>query len=199
MSDRTGSDTPRKVIAWVVLSMDGFAAGPDNDMSWVAEHVGHDQMMAYSEGIWRGVSTAVMGRTNYEGFLGYWPPVAKDPAASPRDRDLAIWLDTVDKVVFSRTIQRAEWQNTRVSSDLEAEIRALKAAPGRDILVLNSASIIRALLNAGLVDELQLWVLPTILGSGLRFFPEGLTPSKWQLMSVVTFPTGAVALRFGRP
>ena len=51
MSDRTGSDTACKVIAWVALSMDGFAAGPGNDMRWVAEHVGHDQMMAYSEGI----------------------------------------------------------------------------------------------------------------------------------------------------
>ena len=140
----------------------------------------------------------MIGRTNYEGFLGYWPPVAKDPAASPRDRDLASWLDSVDKVVFSRTMQRAEWQNTRVSSDLEGAIRALKAAPGRDVVVLNSASIIRALLDVGLVDELQLWVLPTMLGGGLRFFPEGLTPSTWQLMSVVTFPTGAVGLRYGR-
>jgi dihydrofolate reductase len=64
--------------------------------------------------------------------------------------------------------------------------------------VLNSASIIRALLDVGLVDERQLWVLPTTLGSGLRFFPEGLAPSTWQLMSVVTFLTGAVGLRYGR-
>lgn len=69
MTDHTNSSTERKVLGWITLSMDGFAAGPSGDMSWVAEHVGHDQMMAYSEGIWRGVSTAVMGRTNYEGFV----------------------------------------------------------------------------------------------------------------------------------
>jgi dihydrofolate reductase len=199
MSDRAESATPRKVMAWITLSMDGFAAGPGNDMRWLGEHVSHDQMMAYSEGIWRGVSTAVMGRTNYEGFFGYWPPVANDPASRPRDRELAIWLDTVEKVVFSRTMRRAEWQNARVSADLEGEIRALKAAPGRDILVLNSASIIRALLDVGLLDELVVYLLPCVLGSGLRFFPDGLAPSKWHLLGVATFPTGAVALRYGRP
>jgi dihydrofolate reductase len=199
MSTSTKSDAQRKLIAWITLSMDGYAAGPDNDMSRVAAYAGHEQMMAYTEGIWRGVSTAVMGRTNYEGFFGYWPPVAKDPASSPRNRDLAIWLDTVEKVVFSRTLQRAEWQNTRVSADLEGEIRALKKGPGRDILVLNSVSIIRALLNSGLLDELQVFVVPEMLGGGLRFFPDGLTPSTWQLASVTTLPTGAVGLRYGRP
>ena len=107
MSDRTDSGAQRKVLAWITLSMDGYAAGPGNDMSWLVEHVVHEQMMAHDEGIWRGVSTAVMGRTNYEGFFGYWPPVAKDPASTPRNRDLAIWLDTVEKVVFSRTMRRA--------------------------------------------------------------------------------------------
>ena len=192
------TDAQRKLIAWITLSMDGYAAGPGNDMSRVASYAGHEQMMAYTEGIWRGVSTAVMGRTNYEGFFGYWPPVAKDPASSPRNRDLAVWLDTVEKVVFSRTLRRAEWQNTRVSADLEGEIGALKKAPGRDILVLNSVSIIRALLHAGLVDDLQVFLVPEVLGGGLRFFAEGLTPSTWQIVSVVTFPTGAVALRYGR-
>jgi dihydrofolate reductase len=199
MSDNAGSGTNRKVIAWVTLSMDGFSAGPGGDMSWLAEHVGHEQMMAYSEGIWRGASTAVMGRTNYEGFFGYWPPVARDPASPPRHRDLATWLDTVEKVVFSRSLQSAEWQNTRIAADLEAEMRALKRAPDRDILVLNSASIIRALLDSDLVDELQLFVLPTVLGNGLRFFPDGLAASTWRLAGVSTFPTGAVALRYSRP
>jgi len=198
MSEDTGTGAPRKLIAWITLSMDGFAAGPGNDMSRIAAHAGAEQMMSYTEGIWRNVSTAVMGRTNYEGFLGYWPPVAKDPASTPRNRDLAVWLDTVDKVVFSRTMQRAEWQNTRVSADLEGEIGALKKAPGRDILVLNSISIIRALLHAGLVDEFQVFLAPIILGGGLRFFPDGLTPSDWRLITVATFPTGDVALRYGR-
>ena len=70
-----------------------------------------------------------MGRTNYEGFHGYWPPVAADPQAAPRDRALASWLDEVEKVVFSRTLEEAPWRNSRVARDVEAETRALKASP----------------------------------------------------------------------
>jgi dihydrofolate reductase len=198
MSDRTGSDAPRKVMGWVTLSIDGYSAGPENDMSRIAAHAGHEEMMTYSEGIWRGVDTAVMGRTNYEGFHGYWPPVAKDPMATPRNRDLATWLDTVEKIVFSRTLERAEWQNARVASDLEAEVAVLKQASGRDILVLNSASIIRALLQACLLDELIVFLAPVMLGGGLRFFPDGLPASDWRLINVATFPTGDVVLRYGR-
>jgi dihydrofolate reductase len=198
MADRTNSGAQRKLMAWITLSLDGFAAGPNNDMSRIASHAGDEEMMTYSEGIWRGVSTAVMGRTNYEGFLGYWPPVAKDPSSTPRNRDLAIWLDTVEKVVFSRTMQRAEWQNTRVSSDLEGEIGRLKQAPGRDILIINSVSIIRAVLQAGLLDELIVFLAPIVLGGGLRFFPDGLPPSDWRLINLSTFPRGDVALRYGR-
>jgi dihydrofolate reductase len=199
MPESTAARAPRKVAAWVTLSLDGFAAGPGNDMRFLAEHAGHEQMMEHSEGIWRGVSTALMGRTNYEGFVGYWPPVARDPNSRPRDRDLAIWLDNVEKVVFSRTLKEATWQNARVSSDLEGEVRSLKRSEGRDILVLNSASIIRALLAAELLDELHLFLVPVILGAGLRFFPEGLPTSTWRLTGVTTLPTGALATRYARP
>jgi dihydrofolate reductase len=199
MEERTAAGPSRKLITWIVLSLDGFAAGPGGDMAWLGAHAAHEQVMTYHEGIWRGVSTALMGRTNYEGFYGYWPPVAHDPRSAPRDRALATWLDTVEKVVFSRTLDHAEWQNARVASDLEGEVRALKRAPGQDILVLNSASIIRALLDLGLVDELRLLMVPAVVGDGLRFFPQGLSPSTWTLLGCTTFPTGAVGLHYGRP
>ena len=102
---------------------------------------------------WRawGASTALIGRTNYEGFHGYWPAVARDHESSPRGRNLGVWLDEVEKVVFCRTLTEAEWSNARIA-DREPRRRgaALKAAEGRDILIVNSASIIRALLDADL-------------------------------------------------
>jgi dihydrofolate reductase len=192
------SDTERTVIAQANVTMDGMTAGPDGDLSWLIPHAVHPQMSAYAEGIWRGASTAVMGRTNYEGYAGYWPPVAADTQAAPRDRDLATWLDTVEKVVFSRTLDEATWQNARVARDVEAEIRALKSAPGRDILVLNSASIIQALLRADLLDELRLNVLPSILGGGLRLLDEGLPRSAWALVGAITLEPGGVGLHYSR-
>ena len=188
----------RTVIAQANVTMDGMTAGPDGDLSWLIEHAVSPQMSAYAEGIWRGASTAVLGRTNYEGYHAYWPPVAADPEAAGRDRELATWLDTVEKVVFSRTLEEATWRNARVARDVEAETRALKQAPGRDILVLNSASIIQALLAADLLDELRLNVLPAVVGGGLRLLEEGLPRSAWQLVGALTLETGAVGLHYRR-
>ncbi|MGC7098615.1 dihydrofolate reductase family protein [Amycolatopsis lurida] len=195
---------PRKVIAQVNVSIDGYSAGTPDDgmggMAFLQEHASHEQMSTYFEGVWRGADTAVMGRTNYEGFHGFWPSVVTSPDASPRDRELAMWLDTVEKVVFSTTLEKAEWQNARVAKqDLETEIRELKNAPGRDILVLNSASVIRALIAADLLDELRIAVLPAILGGGLRLFDGNPAYSTWRLGGACTLTTGAVVLHYVRP
>jgi dihydrofolate reductase len=188
----------RTLIAQANVTMDGMTAGPEGDLSWLIEHASSPQMSAYAEGVWRGASTAVMGRTNYEGYHGYWPPLAAEPETPPRERELATWLDTVEKVVFSRTLDDAPWRNSRVARDVEADTRALKEAPGGDILVLNSASIIKALLQADLIDELRLNVLPTIAGGGLRLFEDGLPRSDWELVGAITFETGAVGLHLRR-
>ncbi len=84
----------------------GFSAGPGGDLTGLVEQAGSPETMAWFEGVFRGASTALMGRTNYEGFYGYWPAVARDPESSPRGRDLAVWLDEVEKVVFSRRSRR---------------------------------------------------------------------------------------------
>ncbi|GAA2622157.1 dihydrofolate reductase family protein [Actinomadura fulvescens] len=195
----------RKVIADAVVSMDGYTStGPEDDMSWAMAHISSEQSELMYEGIWRGVSTAVLGRVNWEGFTSVWPGLTSDPSSSARTRDLGNWLATVEKVVFSTTLQqtdldKAEWTNARISRDPEAQVRALKAAPGRDILVINSASIIKALLKADLIDELHMTVIPATLGAGVRLLPDGLA-STWRLSHTTTIPTtGAVALCYRRP
>jgi dihydrofolate reductase len=173
-------------------------------MSWAMGHIASVQSELFYEGIWRGVSTALLGRTNWEGFTSVWPAITNDPASSARTRDLGNWLATVEKIVFSSTLEqddleKAEWANARISRDAATEVRALKNGPGRDILVLNSASIIQTLLEEDLVDDLYLTVVPTTLGGGLRLLPDGYT-STWQLASATAFPSsGAVAMHYQRP
>jgi len=189
----------RKLIANVTLSIDGFSAGPNGDMSWLVEHSVHDQMTTYFAGVWSGADTVLLGRNNYEGFHGFWPSVAADPNGVGRAYDMAVWLDRVEKVVFSTTLTDAPWQNSRVvKEDLEGEVRALKAAAGRDIIVLSSASVIRALLKADLVDELRVHLTPAILGEGLRFFGDGIPASAWVLDGANTMATGSVSLTYRR-
>jgi dihydrofolate reductase len=193
------STNGRTVIASVTISLDGCSAGPDDDMTGMTEHAGAPETMSWFTGVYRNVSTALMGRTNYEGFHGYWPPVARDPETSPRGRDLAIWLDEVEKVVFSRTLTEAEWSNARIAQREPAEeVAALKREAGRDIMVVNSASIIHALLQADLVDELRLMVVPLVWGGGLRIFPDGIPRTEWDLASSANLPGGTLGLQYLR-
>ncbi|BCK54994.1 dihydrofolate reductase family protein [Nocardia wallacei] len=194
----------RRVAAEVTVSMDGYSStGPDDDMSWCMEHIMSGQSELYYEGIWRGASTVVLGRTNWEGFTAVWPGLTSDPSSSARTRDLGEWLATVEKVVFTKTLEqadldKAEWTNARIGRDLEAEVRALKQTPGRDILVCNSASIIQGLLEAGLVDDLYLTIVPKTLGGGLRLLPDNYA-SGWRLATATTFPdSSTISLHYCR-
>jgi dihydrofolate reductase len=190
--------TTRTVIAWVNMSIDGFTAGPNRDTSCLFSHINNDRMTAYSRTIWRRATTAVMGRVVYDCYRRYWPVVAADPHVAPGDRAFGQWLDGVDKVVVSRTLTEAPWVNSRVETDLEDTVRRLRTVPGGDIVVCHSASVIRALLTAGLVDELCLTLLPEVLGEGLRLFTGPLPRSGWTLAGTTTLDTGAVGLRFAR-
>ena len=195
MSDKTAG---RRLVAWTSLSLDGYTSGPQGPEhdTWLYEHAMQQQTLAYFESIWRGADTALLGRTNYEGFFSVWPGITRDPATDDRTRALGQWLDSVEKVVFSRTLTDTKWENSRVSDDLEGTVRELKAAPGRDILAINSASIIQALLRAGLVDDLRVAVVPTIVGGGLRLFTDDLPESKWHLAETTTLAHGAVGLHY---
>jgi dihydrofolate reductase len=180
--------------------MDGYASGPDGPAhdAWLYQHAQRESSAAYFEGIWRGASTLLLGRTNYEGFYSVWPGITRDPATDPRTRDLGEFLDRTEKVVFSRTLQQARWEHSRIARDLESEVQALRDAPGRDILAINSASIIQALLRADLVDDLRFVIVPVLLGGGLRLFAGGLPTSLWALQQAATLADGAVGLHYSR-
>ncbi len=194
------SEQQRRVVAWVTISIDGYTSGPGGPAqdTWLYGHVRRESSAAHFEGIWRGASTVIVGRTNYEGFYSVWPGITADPATDPRTRDLGVFLNTVEKVVVSRTLQEARWENSRIARDLESEVKALRGVPGRDILVINSASIIQALLAAGLIDDLRFAVVPVLLGGGLRLFAEGLPNSAWALAQATILEDGAIGLHYSR-
>jgi dihydrofolate reductase len=193
--------TERRVMVQCTISIDGYSSGPggpEHD-TWLYEHAMRPATGEYFEGIWRGSSTALMGRNNYVGFHSVWPGITADPATDPRTRDLGRWLCSVEKGVVSTTLpeSQATWENTRVFRDAGEAVKALKAEPGRDILVLNSAKLIQSLLAAGLVDDLRLVVVPVLLGGGLRLLPDGVSGG-WDLASSTTLPDGALGVHYQR-
>ncbi len=190
----------RTVIANITLSLDGHTTGPGGpfDMSWIAPHNVSDQARDALVRMTQG-TTALMGRVNYQGFRGYWPAVAGDESAEPRDRRFARWLDEVEKVVFSTTLRQLPWRNSRLAEFGPAEtVRSLRSHGKGDIWVLSSQSIIRQLLEAGELDRLSINLAPELVGGGDKLFVNGLPASAWTLSDSTPTDSGAVRLTYDR-
>jgi dihydrofolate reductase len=191
----------RKVTANQNLTIDGRYNGPGgpDDFSAFAPYVSSELAREHLTRIWQSATTAMLGRVNAEGFMGYWPALADDDTADPRDRGYAKWLVDSEKVVFSSTLDRAPWDRTRVVNAPVAEVIAdLKAEDGGDLLINNSGSIIKAALAADLVDRLYLMVFPEIAGGGHRLFEDGLPSTKWTLTRQDTGAMGEIAMIYDR-
>lgn len=178
----------RRVVANIAVSLDGYYQGPGGpaDMSWLMPYAVSDVARDHLTGLWTGATTALLGRTNAEGFFGYWPTVADDESADPRDRDYGAWMRDAEKVVLSSSLESAPWSNTRIFDEpAEDVVDRLKAEPGGDIVVFASASVIKALLAADSLDRLSLTVFPQILGGGERLFDGALPSSTWSLTNAL--------------
>jgi dihydrofolate reductase len=190
----------RKVVANITLSLDGRTTGPAGpyDMGWIVPHAitdaARDGLLRITDG-----TTAVLGRINYEGFGSYWPAVAGDESADPRDRRFAQWFDDVEKVVFTTTLTEPSWQNSRiVSGDPVEVLRELRGQEGGDIWVLASQSVIRQLLVADEIDRLSINLAPQLVGGGDRLFGDDLPATSWSLTDLTTSDSGAVWLIYDR-
>ena len=193
--------TARRVTANLSLTLDGRYTGPGGpaDMGAILPYATTEVARGHLTRIWESATTAVLGRRNAEGFLGFWPTVAADENADPRDRGYAKWLVDAEKVVFSTTLTEAPWERTRLVNAPAADVvTELKAAGSGDILVNSSASIIKALLAADLLDRLYLMICPEITGGGPRLFDDGLPASKWRLTHHETGELGETAVVYDR-
>lgn len=195
------SSAGRKVTASMSLTLDGRYSGPGGPgdlgaiVPYMTTEVARDQLTR----IWETATTALLGRLNAEGFMWYWPPLAEDENADPRDRGYARWLVDADKVVLSTTLTEAPWARTRVVNAPAADVVAeLKATGVGDIVVNNSASIIKPLLSADLLDRVYLIICPEIAGGGQRLFDDGLPASKWTLTRQETGELGEIAMVYDR-
>ena len=191
----------RTVIGNISLSLDGRITGPggEYDMSWIVPHAITDVARDHMVGVTAPATTALLGRKNYVGFGGYWPAIADDESADPRDRAFSKWLNSVEKIVFSSTLKEAIWGNSRiVDSDPATVIEDLRQQEGGDIIVLSSSSVIESLLRADALDRLSITLCPEVAGGGARLFEDGLPPSSWTLRQSTVTESGALCLLYDR-
>ena len=187
----------RDVVLWVGISLDGFTSGENERLDWLVPHATQPEAHEVFQRLRERADTILLGRVNYEGFLGYWPQVKDDPNASPNDKAISRWLDDTEKVVFSRTLRDVTWNKARLAQrNAAAEVAALKRDAGKDIIIQNSTRLSQTLLAAGLVDELALVVAPVALGKGRALF-TGL-PGQIELERVELKPVkdGTIVVRY---
>src|SRR4051794_15567650 len=187
----------RNVVLWVGMSLDGFTAGAKEELDWLVPHATTQEAAAIHRRLRQRCDTVLVGRVNYEGFFGYWPKVKDDPKASPSDVEISRWLDDVPKVVFSRTLREVKWKNARLATGSAAEeVAALKRAPGKDIMIQNSTRLTRSLLEAGLVDELNITVAPVVLGEGRALFAGLKQRMDLRQADLTRFDNGTIYVRY---
>jgi len=177
------------------VSLDGFIEGPDREIDW---HMVDDELHSHFNEQLSAMGAFLNGRVTYELMAAFWPTADTDPSSTAPIVEFArIWRD-MPKIVFSTTLERADWNTTVVREVVPEEVMALKAQPGGD-LALGGADLAAAFMRHDLIDEYRLYVHPIVIGRGKRLFPPSDTTIDLHLAETRTFGNGVVLLRYRRP
>jgi len=184
----------RQLIIFNMASLDGFFADANHGIDW---HVADEEFGAFateqSAAHMDSIDTLLFGRVTYQMMAGYWPT----EAAVKGDRVVARFMNEKPKLVFSRTLKKATWSNTRlVKDDAVAVVRALKQEPGKDLMMFGSAKLAAKLTQHGLIDEYQVMVNPLVLGRGQPLFQGVKNRLHLQLVGTRVFKVGNVLLTY---
>lgn len=177
----------RKLIMWNLMTLDGYVEGPNRDIGW-HEDVWGDELQQISIEQGREAGALLFGRITYELMASYWPTAKGEIADS---------MNGLPKIVASRTLEKADWHNTRlVRENLPEEIARLKAESGKDIFVFGSADLSASLVPHGLIDEFRICVVPLVLGGGTPLFKSSPERLKLRLLETRPLKSGGVVLRY---
>ena len=186
----------RRLIVSNFMSLDGFVAGPKGELDWFAtdDFMKKTEFGEHAGKLISSVDAILLGRRTYETFASYWPEATdNDPIVTER-------INNLPKIVFSQTLDKVgwgKWNNARlVKSDAPTEVRRLKEQPGRDLVIYGSAQLVSSLMKQNLVDELELFVQPVVLGDGKPEFKGFDQRYHLKLTKVTPFKTGAVGLYY---
>ena len=178
----------RKVTVFNFITLDGYFEGQKGDISW-HRHV--RETTEYALEMLNLGDTLLFGRVTYELMASYWPT----PFAIKNDPVMAEGMNTAEKIVFSRTLKKAEWNNTRlINAPIEDEIKILKQMPGKNMTILGSGSIVSQFAQLGLIDDYQIMLDPVILGAGTPICKGLNRRMNLKLTSTRTFMNGSVLL-----
>lgn len=177
----------RKLFWQMNVTLNGFMEGPKQELDRTAQ-VEDEDFERYASEMLQCIGGMLLGRVTYQLFSGYWP------SATGADADR---MNQLPKVVFSRTLQKVDWTNSRlVKDDAAGEVVRLKAEPGKDLAMFGSAGLASTFIRLGLIDEFRVLVTPFVLDSGTPMFKDLESAMALKLLSATTWRSGIVALRY---
>jgi dihydrofolate reductase len=183
----------RKLTVFNQVSLDGRFTDANGDMSWAHNPTDDAGWNAFVAENANSGGTLLFGRVTYAMMASYWPT----PAAMKNSPEVATQMNDLQKYVVSRTLKEATWKNTTLlKGDLASEVRALKNAPGGDVTILGSGSIVSQLAQAGLIDEFHLVLNPIALGNGRTMFDGVRGPMQLERTAMRSFANGSVVLTY---
>lgn len=197
----------RRIVTFDWVTADGYFAGRDGNLDWVVPD--EEQAKAAAEDI-PNFDTVLFGRRTYEIFEEFWGHVVVDDSGtvpdphrpgrrSPEHGAVAIALNKMTKLVFSRTMKDVTWRNSRLVRELDPrEIDTMKRQPGKDMIIFGSGSIVSQLTQHGLIDEYQFAVCPIFLGKGQPLLTGVSKHVRLDLLETKALPSGDVMLRYAR-
>lgn len=187
----------RKIIAALVVSVDGFIEGPKGELDWVDTWEDPFDLLPQ-------IDTCILGRGMYPGYEQYWGAILANPegilpftgkVASKGEVAYAKFAEKTPHIVLSRTLDKISWKNTRIVRDV-GEIRRLKQQPGKDMHAVGGATLVGTLMNQGLIDELRLVVYPIILGGGKALFKDVKERHALKFLGAKPLESGLIRLTY---
>jgi dihydrofolate reductase len=178
----------KKVIFQMSVSIDGYIEGPGHEIDW---HIVDVEFNAYAVETLRATDVLIMGRRTYELMAGYWPAAPDDDAVVKEQ------MNGTPKLVFSRTLKRVDWQNSRLATgSIADEVARLKRVPGDGLLWVGGSDLAASFLEQGLLDEIRVIVTPILLGAGKTVFDAIKKRYPLKLLSTKSFSSGNVVLTY---
>lgn len=181
----------RKLFAFNFITLNGFYKGAADDISW--HRHGEEESAFAAENMQGEGAVLLFGRVTYQQMASFWPT----SEAIKNIPDVAAGMNSAEKIVFSNTLRKAEWNNTKViSGDIVEAMKKLKQTEGKDMTILGSGSIVSTFADHGLIDGYQVMLDPVALGGGAALF-SGITKKlDLKLTGTRTFKSGVVLLNY---
>jgi len=178
----------KKLIFQMSVSLDGYVEGPNHEIDW---HLVDEEFNAYAVQMLTASDVLIMGRRTYELMAGYWPTATdNDPVVKEK-------MNSTPKLVFSRTLRKVEWQNSRLTAgSIADEVARLKEVPGDGLLPVGGSELAASFLEQGLMDELRIILTPILLGGGKTMFDGIKRRYPLRLLSTKTFKSGSVIVTY---